>query len=63
MTVKLARSVRTTDQTTHTHTYNTDSREKKLAIPGLLAVSTVFAYYHTAILFSHDTLEANRLHV
>lgn len=41
-------------------TYNTDGGEEK-AILGFV-VSALFAY-HTAILFSHDTLEAGRLHI
>ncbi len=59
--MKLTRSELCENLLDHTHTHNTDTREKK-AIPGLLAVSTMFAY-HTAILFSHDMLEANRLHI
>lgn len=37
------------------HALNADSSQEK-AIPGLAAVSALFAY-HTAILFSHDRLD------
>lgn len=43
------------------HAHITDTREKK-AVPGLLAVSTLFAH-HNAILFSHDVLGAIRHHI
>lgn len=59
VTVKLAHSELCQNLLDHTH--KTDSRGKK-AIPGLLAVSALFAY-HTAILFSHDMLEANMLNI